>query len=51
MVVCAEIEKKPEEVPNAETIAAMKEADDMINHPERYKTFSDMDDLIKELEE
>ena len=30
------------EVPNADTIAAMKEADDMVNHPERYETFHSM---------
>lgn len=38
------------EIPNADTIAAMKEADDMVNHPERYETFDNMADLIKELE-
>ena len=39
------------EVPNADTIAAMKEADDMVNHPERYGTFHSMEDLKKALEE
>ena len=39
------------EVPNADTIAAMKEADDMVNHPERYETFHSMEDLKKALEE
>lgn len=39
------------EVPNADTIAAMKEADDMINHPERYETFDTMVDLMRALEE
>lgn len=38
------------EVPNADTIAAMKEADDMVNHPEKYETYSNMDDLMKALE-
>lgn len=38
------------DVPNAETIAAMKEADDMVNHPERYETFDNMADLMKALE-
>lgn len=38
------------EVPNADTIAAMKEADDMVNHPERYETFDNMADLMKALE-
>ena len=39
------------EVPNADTIAAMKEADDMVNRPERYETFHSMEDLKKALEE
>lgn len=38
------------EIPNTDTIAAMKEANDMVNHPERYETFDNMADLIKELE-
>lgn len=38
------------EVPNADTIAAMKEADDMVNHPERYETFDNMADLMRALE-
>lgn len=38
------------EVPNADTIAAMREVKDMMEHPERYETFSNMDDLIKALE-
>lgn len=38
------------EVPNADTIAAMKEAEDMVAHPEKYKTFDSMNDLIRELE-
>ena len=39
------------EVPNADTIAAMKEADDMVKHPERYETFRSMEELKKALEE
>ena len=39
------------EVPNADTIAAMKDADDMVNHTERYETFHSMEDLKKALEE
>lgn len=38
------------EVPNADTIAAMKEADDMVNHPEQYETFRNMADLMRALE-
>lgn len=38
------------DVPNAETIAVMKEADDMVNHPERYETFDNMADLMRALE-
>ena len=38
------------EVPNADTIAAMREADDMVNHPEQYETFHSMEDLKRALE-
>ena len=38
------------EIPNADTIAAMKEADDMVNHPEQYETFRSMEDLKRALE-
>lgn len=39
------------EVPNADTIAAMKEADDMANNPERYENCNNIDDLKKSLED
>lgn len=39
------------EVPNADTIAAMREADDMVNNPERYENFNNIDDLKKSLED
>lgn len=39
------------EVPNADTIAAMREVDDMIKNPERYETFHSMEELKKALEE
>ena len=38
------------EVPNADTIAAMREADDMLNPPEQYETFHSMEDLKRALE-
>ena len=38
------------EVPNADTIAAMREADYMVNHPEQYETFHSMEDLKRALE-
>ena len=38
------------EVPNADTIAAMREADDMVNHPEQYETFPSMEALKRALE-
>lgn len=38
------------EVPNADTIAAMKEAEDMVKHPERYETFDNMADLMRALD-
>ena len=37
------------EVPNADTIAAMKEAEEMAEHPEKYKTYHSMDDLKNDL--
>ena len=43
-------EKRPE-VPNEETIAAMKEVEDMAKHPERYETFRSIGELIRALEE
>ena len=36
-------------VPNEDTIAAMKEADDMVKHPERYQRFDSMNDLLEVL--
>ena len=36
-------------VPNAETIAAMEEAEDIIKHPEKYKSYTDVDEMLKEL--
>lgn len=38
------------EVPNADTVAAMKEAEDMAKHPEQYETFDSMDDLMRALD-
>ncbi len=47
----AEIEME-NEVPNAETLAAFEEVEDMKAHPERYKSYTDcaelMEDLLKE---
>ena len=37
------------ETPNAETAAAMKEAEEAERHPEKYKSFSDVDSLMKDL--
>ena len=36
------------EVHNADIIFTMKEADDMVNHPEQYETFHSIDDMKKE---
>lgn len=38
------------EVPNADTIAAMKEAEEMRKHPEQYKRYSSFSELLKEME-
>ena len=38
-------------VPNADTIAAMKEAEDFKEHPEKFKRYSSFADVLKEVEE
>lgn len=38
------------EAPNADTLAAMREAEEMVRHPEQYETFSNMTDLMRALE-
>jgi DNA-damage-inducible protein J len=37
------------EVPNADTIAAMKEAEEMEKHPERYKAYDSVEEMMKDL--
>lgn len=37
-------------VPNADTLAAMKEADEMVLHPEKYAGYSDIESLRKALD-
>ena len=39
------------DIPNAETIAAIREAEDMKNHPEKYKSYSSFDELMRDLED
>ena len=46
--ISLEMERETE-VPNAETLAAIKEVEDMIAHPECYKTYSDFSEILKEL--
>lgn len=38
------------EVPNVDTIAAMKEAEEMQKHPEKYKRYSSFSELLREME-
>lgn len=38
------------EVPNSDTIAAMKEVEEMKKHPEAYKRYSSFSELLKEVE-
>lgn len=38
-------------VPNAVTIAAMEEAEEMLNNPEKYPRYDNMADLVRALEE
>ncbi len=37
------------EVPNAETLAAMAEVEEMKKHPEKYKSYTDIDEMFREL--
>lgn len=37
------------EIPNADTIAAMKEADEMDKHPEQYKLYSSFAEILEEV--
>jgi DNA-damage-inducible protein J len=37
------------EVPNADTIAAMKEAEEMEKHPELYKAYDSVEEMMKDL--
>ena len=37
------------EIPNKETLTALEEAEDMESHPELYKTFANVDDLMRDL--
>ena len=38
------------EIPNADTVAAMKEVEEMKKHPELYKKYSSFSELLKEVE-
>lgn len=38
------------EVPNADTVAAMKEAEEMANNPSSYKRYNSFSDLLREVE-
>ena len=38
-----------DEIPNAETIAALNEAEQMRTHPEQYKRYSSFDELLGEV--
>lgn len=37
------------EIPNADTIAAMKEIEEMEKHPEKYKRYTNVDEMMKDL--
>lgn len=38
------------EVPNADTVAAMKEAEEMVKNPEKYKRYASFAELLKDVE-
>ncbi len=37
------------EIPNKETAEAMNEGDDILRHPERYKGYSDVDEMFADI--
>ena len=37
------------DLPNAVTLAALKEVEEMKKHPENYKSYTDVDEMIMEL--
>ena len=37
------------ETPNETTLAAMKETEEICKHPDKYKSFTSVDDLMKDL--
>ncbi len=37
------------DIPNEETKAALAEAEDMIKHPDKYKSYTDVDEMFREL--
>ena len=43
------LEKSPKENFNKDTIKAIKEAKKMEKHPERYKSFDTIEELMKDL--
>ena len=38
------------EIPNADTVAAMREAEEMSKHPENFKKYSSFSELLQEVE-
>lgn len=42
--------EQSKKIPNEETIEAFKEVEEMKKHPEKFKRYSNFDDLLKELD-
>lgn len=38
-----------EDTPNMQTMAALEEAEDMVNHPDQYKRYDTFSDLLNEV--
>ena len=37
------------EIPNAKTLAAMRETEEILTHPENYKSYSSIEEILKEV--
>ena len=42
-------ELAPDEIPNEDTIEALAEVEEMERHPDKYKGYTDIDEMMKEL--
>lgn len=42
-------EKKSDKISNCETLAAIEEFRDMLSHPEKYKSYNNVDEMFEDI--